>query len=85
MAREPTVRCVLSSTKRLNAANATTLFKGLQHYVDSKEKTQGQDVSMKYFPLMKVVRLYCKAPALSTGAVVVDLAGVHDSARNFVR
>ncbi|RMZ67743.1 tat pathway signal sequence [Pyrenophora seminiperda CCB06] len=32
-----------------------------------------------YWPLIKVVRIYTKSPALSTGAVIVDLPGVHDS------
>jgi len=30
-------------------------------------------------PLIEVVRIYTKADALSTGAVIVDLPGVHDS------
>jgi hypothetical protein len=29
--------------------------------------------------MIQVVRLYVKAEALSTGAVIVDLPGVHDS------
>lgn len=29
--------------------------------------------------MIKVVKVYVKAPALSTGAVIVDLSGVHDS------
>jgi len=31
------------------------------------------------WPLIKVVKIYTKADALSTGAVIVDLPGVHDS------
>ena len=34
---------------------------------------------MEYWPLVKVVRIYTDAPVLSTGAVIVDLPGVHDS------
>lgn len=34
---------------------------------------------MEFWPLIKVVRIYTKAEALSTGAVIVDLPGVHDS------
>lgn len=34
---------------------------------------------MEFWPLIKVVRIYTKADALSTGAVIVDLPGVHDS------
>lgn len=34
---------------------------------------------MAFWPLIKVVKIYAKASALSTGAVIVDLPGVHDS------
>jgi hypothetical protein len=34
---------------------------------------------MEFWPLIRVVRLYVKAAALATGAVIVDLPGVHDS------
>jgi hypothetical protein len=34
---------------------------------------------MEYWPLIKVVRIYTKAAALSTGACLVDLPGVQDS------
>jgi hypothetical protein len=34
---------------------------------------------MEFWPLIKVVRIFTKADALSTGAVIVDLPGVHDS------
>lgn len=78
LSNEPAVRDVLGSVKRLHEATASSLFKGLQHYVDSKEKIARHDCDMEYWPLIKVVRIYCKAPALSTGAVVVDLPGVHD-------
>lgn len=78
LAREPEVCDVLGSVKRLNERTSALLFQGLQHYVDSKEKTAGSENRMEYWPLIKVVRIYCKASALSTGAVVVDLPGVQD-------
>lgn len=34
---------------------------------------------MEFWPLIKVVKIYTKAAALSTGAIIVDLPGVHDS------
>jgi hypothetical protein len=34
---------------------------------------------MEFWPLIKVVKIYVKAPALSIGAVIVDLPGLHDS------
>lgn len=56
--------------------------------VDSKEKStetkkakkdKAEPKQMEFWPLIKVVRIYTKADALSTGAIVVDLPGVHDS------
>lgn len=79
MAQEPAIRDVLGKVKCLAATDASTLFKELQHYVDSKEKSNAEDTRMEYWPLIKVVRIYCKAPALATGAVIVDLPGVQDS------
>ncbi|KAI1806680.1 Dynamin family-domain-containing protein [Daldinia bambusicola] len=83
-ANEPAVRGVLGSTKILKESSAKSLYSRLQHYVDSKEKITGHEnkkrnAPMEYWPLIKVVRIYTKAKALSTGAVVVDLPGVQDS------
>ncbi|THY16227.1 hypothetical protein D6D01_07752 [Aureobasidium pullulans] len=94
------VQGVLGTTKYLKERHCDTFYKGLQHYVDSKEKagvkneTDDEDDSQgagdkkkkktrkreqEFWPLIKVVRLYVKADALSTGAVLVDLPGVADS------
>lgn len=74
MAQEPLVYEVLGRVKRLRATSSADLYNGLQQYIDSKSKTSSQ---MEYWPLVKVVRIYCKAPALSTGVVLVDLPGKH--------
>ncbi|KAI0502901.1 hypothetical protein F5B22DRAFT_631257 [Xylaria bambusicola] len=86
LANEPAIRAILGTTKKLAKETAQGLYQGLQHYVDSKEKSTGTvgkkgkpDTSMEYWPLIKVVRIFTKADALSTGAVVVDLPGVQDS------
>ena len=34
---------------------------------------------MEFWPLIRVVRIYVKSRALATGAVIVDLPGVHDA------
>ena len=34
---------------------------------------------MEFWPLIRIVRIYTKSPCLKTGAIVVDLPGVHDS------
>ncbi|KAI1132388.1 hypothetical protein F5Y10DRAFT_231071 [Nemania abortiva] len=86
LANKPAVRAILGTTKKLKETTAKRLYQGMQHYVDSKEKSTGPadhrkkvDVPMEYWPLIKVVRIFTKARALSTGAVIVDLPGVQDS------
>lgn len=76
MTQEPAICEVLGSVKLLRATSSLDLYDSLQQYIDSKEKTSSQ---MEYWPLIKVVRIYCKARALSTGVVLVDLPGVQDS------
>ena len=76
---EPAVRRVLGSVKKIRAATASSLYRQLQEYVDSKEKNRDQEKSMEFWPLTKVVRIFTKAAALSTGACLVDLPGVQDS------
>jgi hypothetical protein len=42
----------------------------------NKEKGRKKDpLGMEHWPLIKVVKIYTKAAALSTGAVIVDLPG----------
>ena len=80
------VNC-LGTDRKLENDDPLVFYKKLQHYVDSKEKSTAKDKNdkekrvreMEFWPLIKVVRLYVKAPALATGAVIVDLPGVHDS------
>ncbi|KAH0550909.1 hypothetical protein GP486_007727 [Trichoglossum hirsutum] len=43
---------------------------------DKKRRRERRE--MEFWPLIRVVKIYVKAPALSTGAVIVDLPGVHD-------
>jgi hypothetical protein len=50
-----------------------------QATADQKEKEKKERKGMEFWPLIKVVRLYTKSDCLSTGAVIVDLPGVHDS------
>ncbi|GIK02466.1 hypothetical protein Aspvir_006522 [Aspergillus viridinutans] len=54
------------------------IFAGkLKPYIDSKSRTAREDAGL--WPLIKTVRLYVKAQALATGAVLVDLPGLYDS------
>lgn len=76
LANDVAVRNVLGSLKKFQATAAPTMYRQLQHYVDSKEKTAAAGQTMEYWPLIKVVRIYTKAAALSTGAVIVDLVSI---------
>jgi hypothetical protein len=85
---EKSVLAVLGTTKRINTQYSNSFYQKLQRYVDSKEKVTKKSkdkdkpskmFDMEFWPLIKVVKIYVKAPALSTGAVIVDLPGVHDS------
>ena len=76
----------LGTERKIENEDSLMFYRKLQHYVDSKEKSTSKDKDkekgpreMEFWPLIKVVRLYVKAPALATGAVIVDLPGVHDS------
>ncbi|PCG92705.1 Hypothetical protein PENO1_087350 [Penicillium occitanis (nom. inval.)] len=84
--KHPAVQKVLGGKKNIADSNPAAFYKHLQSYVDSKEKSTGVEnkqakpsMEMEYWPLIKVVRIYVKSAALSTGAVIVDLPGVHDS------
>lgn len=84
----PAVNTILGTTKRINSSDCESFYQRLQHYVDSKQKVALDPAvkkktksrrELEVWPLIKVVRIYVKANALSTGAVIVDLPGVHDS------
>ncbi|KAI0020202.1 Dynamin family-domain-containing protein [Xylariomycetidae sp. FL0641] len=83
LANARSVRHILGQVKSIKEDNAKDLYSRLQRYVDSNEKSSQSDyrnknIPMEYWPLVKVVRIYTKADALSTGAVIVDLPGVQD-------
>ena len=77
---------VLGNTRNIKEKDSLLFYKKLQHFVDSKEKSTGQKdkeeekkkerKEMEFWPLIRVVRIYVKSPALATGAVIVDLPGV---------
>lgn len=85
---EKSVANIVGTTKKIHRQEVGPFYNELQRYVDSKEKASGmkskkdkekKTVEMEYWPLIKVVKLYTKSEALSTGAVIVDLPGVHDA------
>ena len=78
---------ILGSWRHVKENDSLLFYKKLQNYVDSKEKTTGkkdkdgkkEKREREFWPLIRVVRLYVRAQASSTGAVIVDLPGVHDA------
>ncbi|KAL8692607.1 MAG: hypothetical protein Q9224_003921, partial [Gallowayella concinna] len=81
---------ILGKTHHIDDSDCVQFYRRLQKFVEAsgdrkQEKVKQEEVSyhtereMEFWPLIKVVRLYVKAPVLSTGAVIVDLPGVHDS------
>lgn len=88
--RNKKVQSLLGNSKTFCTSEARPFYDKLQLYVDSKEKgtekldkngnvANNQPRPFESWPLIKVVKIYTKSPALSTGAVIVDLPGVHDS------
>ncbi|XXH05039.1 hypothetical protein Hte_011463 [Hypoxylon texense] len=88
---DSTVNEYLGTTKVIYGSAATTFNRDVAHYIDSLQKGSiSEDIKedgdrgekqdrMQLWPLIKVVRIYTKADALSTGAVIVDLPGIEDS------
>ena len=79
---------VLGTTRDVKETDSLRFYKKLQQFVDSQEKATGlkdkenkrkERKEMEFWPLIRVVRIYVKSPALATGAVIVDLPGVHDA------
>ena len=81
------VQNILGTTRRINEKQPEPFYHRLQQYVDSKEKgtekldKNGNKITnpkrvFEFWPLIKVVKIYTKADALSSGAIIVDLPGV---------
>jgi hypothetical protein len=90
--RFPVIREHLGRTITLTAATDKDFARKIGKYVDSREKDLGKkkkkdgtprkltdEERQEYWPLIKVVRIFVKAEALSTGAILVDLPGTADS------
>ncbi|EEP77210.1 predicted protein [Uncinocarpus reesii 1704] len=79
LVRHPNVGDVLGQTIRFSHDNSLCFYHLLQKYVDSKDKRAQGAGDIEYWPLIRVVRVYVKAPMLETGAVIADLPGVKDA------
>lgn len=85
------VREFLGTTKKVSASSVEAFYPQLQQYVDSTQgksakkgkRKKGEpklekkpEKNPEYWPMVKVVRVYTKARALSTSARIVDLVRV---------
>ncbi|KAK1573636.1 Dynamin family-domain-containing protein [Colletotrichum navitas] len=71
----PDVREVLGTTKTMKASNTTDIKSLLKPFIDSKDK---DDDTAAHWPLVKAVKIFTKAEALSSGIIIVDLPGHQD-------
>lgn len=80
----PWVRHHLGGVRRIKGASAEEFYEALQRYIDtsadeSETTARRGPKQPELWPLVKCVKIYLRAEALSTGATVVDLPGVQDS------
>ncbi|KAJ3550796.1 hypothetical protein NMY22_g232 [Coprinellus aureogranulatus] len=88
----PDVTEKLGQVEEVVAEDSQEFLDKISKYIDAVSKDDGDGDSglatqeMALWPLIREVRVYCNAKALSKGAVLVDLPGVADSnaARNNV-
>lgn len=77
----PHVKFHLGRVTYIKSSTPKMFYRSLQRYVDTKEKdtdTRAEN-PLEWWPLIKCVKIYLRAEALSTGAILVDLPGVQDS------
>lgn len=77
------VTAKLNTVEIVTASDSTEFGKKISKYIDSINRDENamdeeQDGKLALWPLIKEVHVYCKAKALATGAVLVDLPGIVD-------
>ncbi|KAE9569435.1 hypothetical protein CGMCC3_g14542 [Colletotrichum fructicola] len=75
--RHPNVHGVLGMTQTFKAQKAEELREMIECYIDSTDKDDVDAVAK--WPLVKAVRIFTKAEALSNGVTIADLPGTHDA------
>lgn len=78
LARAPPVKDVLGTKLKFSCASPKELHSYLAKYLDSREKGS-KTKEMAFWPIVKVVRIFTRADALSTNVCLVDLPGTLDS------
>lgn len=79
LAQEGAARSLLGTKQKFAFSSAQALYSELSVRIDSKEKGSRKKTGLALWPLIRVVRIYVKSDALSTGVVLVDLPGTADS------
>lgn len=69
---------VLDSLRQISCADATTFSTLLEEFVDSTER-ENAAATLAFWPLLQTTRIFVRSAVLSTGIVLVDLPGSHDS------
>lgn len=76
---------LMDKKRTITKDNLKEFAASIKPFIDTSKKKDG-GVSNSLWPLVKVVKLFIKAPILKAGIVFVDLPGVHDTsaARNAI-
>jgi hypothetical protein len=69
---------ILGKTRHCHETKARPFLQSVNKFIDSKNSTKADDQAA-FWPLVKVVKLYLKAPILENGLALVDLPGLGDS------
>lgn len=80
LVQNPAIAACLGTTRKFAYSNAQALYSNLTKVIDSKEKVSAKEKKiMALWPIIRVVKIFVRAEALSTGVVLVDLPGTADS------
>ncbi len=75
----PNVRNILGKAVDITCKDRKDFAFKIKPYIDSSKSKEGGGTLFAQWPLVKLVRLYIKAPILKNGIVLVDLPGCMDT------
>ncbi|KZT70921.1 hypothetical protein DAEQUDRAFT_152267 [Daedalea quercina L-15889] len=79
----PAVFSWLGESKAIKETDKGMFTDKVQQYIGAARKSMISDAypTPELWPLIKVVKIYCRSPALSSGSILVDLPGTADTNR----